>query len=110
MQLKQFYNIATKVSSRKSATTFGDLPDCCKYCALCRSHVRECSNWGNVCLDLYDFERCPLTCNLYMDLALVNGNCSRKFNDDTMTGELWIRRDGQTDWQTGPFLELLGRS
>ena len=30
MQLKQFYNIATKVSSRKSATTFGDLPDCSK--------------------------------------------------------------------------------
>ena len=28
MQLKQFYYIATKVSSRKSATTFGDLPDC----------------------------------------------------------------------------------
>ena len=28
MQLKQFYNIATKVSSKKSATTFGDLPDC----------------------------------------------------------------------------------
>ena len=28
MQLKQFYDIATKVSSRKSATTFGDLPDC----------------------------------------------------------------------------------
>ena len=28
MQLKQFYNIATKVSSRKSADTFGDLPDC----------------------------------------------------------------------------------
>ena len=28
MKLKQFYNIATKVSSRKSATTFGDLPDC----------------------------------------------------------------------------------
>ena len=27
MQLKQFYNIATKVSSRKSATTSGDLPD-----------------------------------------------------------------------------------
>ena len=27
MQLKQFYNIATKASSRKSATTFGDLPD-----------------------------------------------------------------------------------
>ena len=27
MQLKPFYNIATKVSSRKSATTFGDLPD-----------------------------------------------------------------------------------
>ena len=28
MQLKQFYNIATKVNSRKSATTFGDLLDC----------------------------------------------------------------------------------
>ena len=27
VQLKQFYNKATKVSSRKSATTFGDLPD-----------------------------------------------------------------------------------
>ena len=27
MQLKQFYNIATKVSSRKKSTTFGDLPD-----------------------------------------------------------------------------------
>ena len=25
--LQQFYNIATKVSSRKSATTFVDLPD-----------------------------------------------------------------------------------
>ena len=30
MQLKQFYYIATKVSSKKSATTFGDLPDCLK--------------------------------------------------------------------------------
>ena len=28
MQLKQFYSIATKVSSKKSATTFGDKPDC----------------------------------------------------------------------------------
>ena len=28
MQLKQFQNIVTKVSNRKSATTFGDLPDC----------------------------------------------------------------------------------
>ena len=28
MELKQFYNIATKVSSKNSATTFGDLPDC----------------------------------------------------------------------------------
>ena len=27
MHLKQFYNIATKVSSRKNATTFGDLLD-----------------------------------------------------------------------------------
>ena len=28
MQLKKSYYIATNVSSRKSATTFGDLPDC----------------------------------------------------------------------------------
>ena len=28
MQLKQLFNISTKVSGRKSATTFGDLPDC----------------------------------------------------------------------------------
>ena len=27
MQFKKFFNTATKVSSRKSATTFGDLPD-----------------------------------------------------------------------------------
>ena len=31
MQLVQFYNIATKVSSRKSDTTFGDLPDWLNY-------------------------------------------------------------------------------
>ena len=29
MLLKQFYEITTKVSSRKIATTFGDIPDCC---------------------------------------------------------------------------------
>ena len=28
MKLKLSYHIATKVCSRKSATTFGDLPDC----------------------------------------------------------------------------------
>ena len=28
MQWKKSYYIATNVSSRKSATTFGDLPDC----------------------------------------------------------------------------------
>ena len=28
MQLKKSYHIATHVCSRKSATTFGDLPDC----------------------------------------------------------------------------------
>ena len=28
MQLKKLYHIATNVCSRKSATTFGDLPDC----------------------------------------------------------------------------------
>ena len=30
MQLKKSYHIATNVWSRKSATTFGDLPDCLK--------------------------------------------------------------------------------
>ena len=34
MQLKQFYNIATKVSSKKNATTFGDLPDCLVFLLL----------------------------------------------------------------------------
>ena len=28
MQLKNSYHIATNVCSRKSATTFGDIPDC----------------------------------------------------------------------------------
>ena len=28
MQLKKSYDTATNVCSRKSATTFGDLPDC----------------------------------------------------------------------------------
>ena len=28
VQLKKSYHIATNVCSRKSATTFGDLPDC----------------------------------------------------------------------------------
>ena len=28
MQFKQFYNIATKISSKKKCSTFGDLPDC----------------------------------------------------------------------------------
>ena len=31
MQLKQFYYIATKVSSRKSDTTFDDLHDCLSF-------------------------------------------------------------------------------
>ena len=28
MQLKQIYDIATELVAEKSATTFGDLPDC----------------------------------------------------------------------------------
>ena len=28
MQLKKSYHIASNICSRKSATTFGDLPDC----------------------------------------------------------------------------------
>ena len=31
MHLKESYYIATNVCSRKSATTFGDLPDCLVY-------------------------------------------------------------------------------
>ena len=30
MQLKKSYHFATNICSRKSASTFGDLPDCCK--------------------------------------------------------------------------------
>ena len=30
MQLVKLYHIATNVGNRKSATTFGDLPDCLK--------------------------------------------------------------------------------
>ena len=32
MQLKKSYHIATNVCSSKSATTFGDLPDCLVTC------------------------------------------------------------------------------
>ena len=42
MQLKKSYHIATNVCSRKSATTFGDLPDC-----LLASQVTAI-NWTNV--------------------------------------------------------------
>ena len=49
MQLKQFYNIATKVSSGKSATTFGDLPDCLMTHVL-RTSSMQMSNamWHNL--------------------------------------------------------------
>ena len=36
MQLKKSYYIATNVCSRKSATTFGDLPDCWNIGELCK--------------------------------------------------------------------------
>ena len=39
MQLKQFCNIATKVSSRKRAATFGDLPDCLPEWAIFSMHI-----------------------------------------------------------------------
>ena len=52
MQLKQLYYIATNVCSRKSATTFGDLPDCyslCiwKYISICLNiiYMVEAINW-----------------------------------------------------------------
>ena len=41
--------------------------------------------------------------------VLVDGNISWKFQDDTMTGTLSKRCDGQTDGKMC-FLELLGRS
>ena len=41
MQLKQFYNIATKVSNKKSATTSGDLPDCLTVCSSQEENKRQ---------------------------------------------------------------------
>ena len=38
MQLNKSYYIATNISSRKVATTFGDLPDC-SVCLACESHT-----------------------------------------------------------------------
>ena len=38
MQLKKSYYIATNVSSRKSATTYGDLPDCLAHMVACPSY------------------------------------------------------------------------
>ena len=40
MQLKESYYIATNVCSRKSATTFGDLPDCSGL-ILCLQSMRD---------------------------------------------------------------------
>ena len=42
MQLKKSYHIATNVCSRKSATTFGDLPDC-----LLPQKTHEDATWAN---------------------------------------------------------------
>ena len=44
MQLKQFYDIATIVSSKKSATTFGDLPDCW----VCQSTFSRYYTWDDL--------------------------------------------------------------
>ena len=55
MQLEQFYNIATIVSSRKSDTTFGDLPDWLNYfqnqigsLILGLIYLSICRYWGPV--------------------------------------------------------------
>ena len=39
MQLKKSYFIATNVCGRKSATTFGDLPDCWKFDSIALAGV-----------------------------------------------------------------------
>ena len=41
MQLKKSYYIATNVCSRKSATTFGDLPDCLCMAETLIIHIRK---------------------------------------------------------------------
>ena len=69
MQLKQFYNIATKVTSRKSATTFGDLPDWLSeskaiYTIL---HISFFSVnilwWFRIAVELFILQKCMLSNN-----------------------------------------------
>ena len=50
--------------------------------------------------DLYDLDLWPLTFTVCMDITFVNGNNSRKFHDDKMTGTLWKRCNRRTDGQT----------
>ena len=45
MQLKQFYNIATKFISRKKATTFGDVPDWLQLTELSSANNLLCQVW-----------------------------------------------------------------
>ena len=49
MQLKKSYHIATNVCSRRSATTFGDLPDCLSSTKAARCEFRILlTHWGRV--------------------------------------------------------------
>ena len=50
---------------------------------------------------LYDLDLWPLTLTFCMNITFVNGNHSRKFHDNTMTGTLWKRCYRQTDGLTG---------
>ena len=64
--------------------------------------VRKRPNWDKICFDLSDLDLWPLTLNFCMDNTLINGNNSRKNNDDTMSETLWkscdCRTDRRTDW------------
>ena len=58
------------------------------------SYGQERAKWGH---DICDLDLWPLTLTFCMDIAYVNSSKSWQFQDDTMTGTLSKRCDGQTD-------------
>ena len=58
------------------------------------------SNWGEICFDLCNFDLWTLTLTFCMGIASLNGNNTRKFQDDTMKWTLWKRCHRRPDRQT----------
>ena len=63
MQWKKSYYIATNVSSRKIATTFGDLPDCLEFKSfVCTLHEPCLQTVSNSAIPATDYE---VECDYY---------------------------------------------